>query len=264
MKPILAKSKVFLALLAVSFLLVHCRDDNSTSAELDAPEIPVVGSVQPDLTFFATNNPAKAAASQNFTNFSGAKLIATQLSALLTLSDSYTSILTPVEGRDPDLVDGEYRWTFEETNYGVSIRYTVTARPENGRVLWSVIWDFNDGETMFEDYNVLQGSIANDESSAEWTINSLVPESDVEVPVFSTNWTKTSDDEVEINSEFLDGGDTMATIDYTQNGTAFTLEFRNDNSGLITIFWDTSTSTGYIEDQSGRKCWDGSLNDTAC
>jgi hypothetical protein len=127
-----------------------------------------------------------------------------------------------------------------------------------------VIWDFENDEINIEDYTALEGSITNDQLSAEWTVNSLQPDTNTEVAVYRSNWEQNAEDEIVINSAFLEDGEPIATIDFTQDGVEHTLVFENDNSGVITVFWNTSTQIGYIEDSSGRRCWDGSLNDTPC
>lgn len=263
MRRIFNSTQFPIYLILVSVFFFNCSDDQAANSDAEVPEVPVINSVQPDLNFFESNTTFKSKI-QNFDNFNRARLSALQLSGLLNLTESYASILTLVEGREPDLIDGVWTWVFQDGGFNVNIEYTVTARRDEGRTFWAVEWDYSDGEVSFEDYLLLEGSISVDENSAEWTVNSLNPEDNIEEPVYLTEWERESDDRVDINTEFREDGNTVATIDYMQNGTEHTMTFETESSGLLTIFWDTSTSIGYVEINGERRCWDSSLADTAC
>ncbi|MEX0722188.1 MAG: hypothetical protein WD059_16030 [Balneolaceae bacterium] len=255
--------KLLLLTLVYSLFAVSCGNDPASSTSEDTPEFPSFEQTQPDLSYF-DNTPQKSEAHLDTENYYMAQSYAVGLSGVLMLGQFYSGFFQGADPNESDFRDGSWVWDYTYSEQGVSANILLVATDTGNSIEWTMTmsYDYGDGEAV-EDYTLIEGSVAKDESSGTWTFNSL-DASNEEIPALVTTWTQASEDEKEINIDIYDETELSGTFNYQENGSEFTLSLSENVEDDITIFWDTDLMIGYLQVGSERSCWDSDFQSVAC
>lgn len=259
-------SQIILLGFFLGFITLSCSDDNSSSAGEDAPEIPsTIVNVEPDISYFEQNNPEKASTSSsgNYDNYYSAKYMATSSVIIFTIFDVYSGFLESGMGEEAEYNDGIWSWNYNYNFSGVNSEMSLTAEMGSSSTHWALSWSYDAGEESIDDYIIMEGSVASDGNSGEWTLNSLEEDGSTEIPFLHSQWTIFSETKEELEVEILEDG---SSVFYTRSGSEYTIAMDFTDSDSITIYWNTSTSTGYYQegDINNRLCWDSDFNSVTC
>jgi len=247
----------------MSLVTISCGDDPVSTNE-DPPELPEFQNVEADISYFQNNPPQNSN-----TNYSEAYGYGVSLGSLTFVTQGYLGFFSQANSDEVEFKNGQWIWEYSYSFEGQSVSIKLIAEESGDFVDWQMLWSFDDGQgNSYTDYRLVEGSIAKDGTSGSWTFNSLNPDSGEEEPVFVSTWSTSGDDNLEIQSEFYDGGSLISTFNYSKNDNEFMVsvsevEAQND----IIVFWDDSAMTGYLQtesDSSTRKCWDSNYEDVTC
>ncbi len=249
----------------LSLYIASCSDNPSSSSEEngEAPEIPSLQSVQPDLSYFMNNNPQKA--KQAATNFNTAKSMALSLSSITTFGQVYGGFFQGASQGGAEMKDGSWVWDYTYSYGGESVSIVLTSRESGGDIIWDMTWSYDGADGSFEDYTVITGRTSKDGNSGSWTFNSLDETGSNEVPLFESTWEKDGDDNLTIETKYYSENSVAGTYGYSQNGSDFSLSVNDSEEDFDSnIYWNTETMTGYYESDGEKKCWDSNFQDTTC
>lgn len=255
---------LLIVILSFSVFQLSCSEDSSSS-DGTPPEVPQIVGVTPNVTYFE-NGPSIGSSNEENSNFASANLQATTSNLFLSSVQVYNGFLVGASTEDADLNDGVWTWTYAYSFEGSSAEIVVTSEERGGRIYWDMSWTYNDGETVYEDYTILEGSIATDYQDGEWTANDLYPETNVEVPALVTEWEFISDTEESMTVELREDGQTETVITYSKNGVAYLMTIDSSGKDLVEIGWNEDTGTGYYQQggAANRMCWDSDYVNVAC
>lgn len=249
--------------------LVACGDDSTGPDPGDAPEFPQVQNekAQPDFSFFEDNQPQKVkekvlAATNNYYE---ARNVALANQYTFAFANIYSGFLMAGSDESADFEDGMWIWeyTYSYENETVSIK--VTAEEVSNGYQWAMFWSYDDGETSFEDYKMMEGIVSEDGSSGEWSFNTLNPDTDEEVLAYTSNWEVFSDTEKNMTAKLYDEtGSVNMTVDYEEDQPEYYMTFTYPDDPDIILFWNTDTKEGYYDEGGDRKCWDQNFEDVPC
>lgn len=260
------KSKYTALLLILSFSVfqLSCSEDSSSSDEMP-PETPEIVGVEPDLSYFE-NGPALGSTTTENSNFSSANVQATSGLLLLGITQVYNGFFTTASTEEANLNDGVWTWTYTYSFEGQSAEIIINSEERNGRYYWDMSWTYNDGEVSYEDYTILEGSVALDYMDGEWTANDLSADTNTEIPALITQWEILSDTEEAVSVEVLSEGQTEITIDYTKTGVDYLMVINAVDEDEVVIGWNTETGTGFYQQggTANRMCWDASYTNVTC
>lgn len=254
-------------ILMFALLITACGDDPASSVDEDPPEFPEFENIDADLSYFEQNS--QATGQENNTNFTEAYFYATGLSAVTSSGLFYTAFFSSANQGEADFNNGTWRWEYSYSYEGETASIVLTSQEVGDNIVWEMNWSYNDGQgTSFENYTMVEGSIAQDGSSGTWTFNSLDPESNQEEPFMETTWERTGEDNFESTTEYFGDGTGVQTYTYTQNGNIFDVTFSDtDSQNNIYVHWNTALQTGYYQEgteTANRYCWNDSFTDVDC
>lgn len=256
-----------IALIVVLLLLVvSCSDDSNPSNpdEGEAPGIPTMDAIQPDLSFFLENNPQKAKQTAN--NFNAAKQFAVMFSSITSFGQVYSGFFQGASQSEAERKDGAWVWDYNYSYGGESASVVLTSREAGNEIVWDMTISYSGPEGSFDDYKMVSGRTSKDGMSGSWTFNSLSVDGSEEVPLMVSTWEKTSDTEVDLETNYYEENGSLAgSFSYTQDSSDFMLEASGMGEGNnSTAHWNTETQEGYYEIGGERQCWDSNLQDTPC
>jgi hypothetical protein len=250
---------------ALSLLVFSCSDNPSSSSEEEgeAPEIPSLQSVQPDLSYFLNNNPQKA--NQTTTNFNTAKTMALSLSSINSFAQIYGGFFQSASQEGADFKDGAWVWDYTYSYGGESVSIVLSSRESGGDILWDMTWSYQGPEQSFDDYTVITGRTSKDGNRGSWTFNSLDADNSEEIPLLESTWEKDGESKITIETNYYSENSLIGTYSYNQDGSEFSLSVDDVEEDFDSIVnWNTETMTGYYESDGEKKCWDSNFQDTAC
>lgn len=265
-----------LSLLVIfSVISISCGKDPASSSKDDIPALPEILPVEPDLSYFE-NEPAKLPAAQQlyFNNYTQAQFTVIGLALVSSMSSAYMGMFRGIDTEDAEFKDGKWVWGWSYGYGGDYIAVKYTGEEKANSFEWNMFWSFKDSEegTSIDNYRVISGEVAKDGKSGGWKFYNYgyAGESNQDLMVFSTEWTKESDTRATLKTTFYDDEDGTLenSYSYEQNDAEFLVKFTSpEESSSITIYWNTDTMTGYYQegsDASTRLCWDDTFHDTAC
>lgn len=191
---------------------------------------------------------------------------------LFNFGQSYGIFFSQTDQEEPSYNDGVWEWTYSYNFMGVSADYRTTAEELSNSIRWASYWSYDDGQgNGFENYNIFEGTVSNDESTGDWTFNAMDPEFEEEIPFITSSWNNTSETEKEIILEMFgnamddETAEKTATVHFEQSGVDFTmvLDFTDGENYLVT--WNTDTKTGSVTTSDEETlCWDEEFQDVSC
>ena len=255
--------KLFSVVLLFSFTLMSCGDD-PVSQKGDPPVLPQFDNIEPDLSYFEANPPQNSN-----TNYAEAYYFGIGMGSVALSSQTYLSFLSLASNEDAKYKDGQWVWEYSYSYEGETIDIRLVAEETGNSVVWEMLWSYDDGQgNSFSDYKVIEGEVANDGSSGNWTFNTLNPDTNEEEPSLVANWTSSGANNIEVVTEFYDSNTLLATYTFSQNDNEFTVLFEDSQQqDDVLVFWDDEALTGYYQvgsDTSSRKCWDSNYQDVTC
>ena len=260
----------YLLFISLLLLLIGCGSDDTTGPDVGkAPELPTVlnSQAQPDVSFFQENQPQNSAiTASETTNYSTAQALATSGIGLFGVGQIYSGFVTPAQQADPDFQDGRWAWEYSYTFEGQTAELRLTAEEVTGGFDWEMFISFDDGQgTAIEDYKVLEGTTNESGSEGTWIFNALDIESNQETKAFTSSWTVTDDSQKNSAFEAFDeNGSVVATGLYNQDTPEYTLSLTFSDSDDLSIFWNTETNEGYIQEGTLTQCWDEQFQNVDC
>lgn len=250
-------------ILILSLFAFSCSDDSNPSNPDDgeAPDLPSLTAIQPDLSFFLNNSPQKA--NQTVTNFNAAKSFALSFSTIMSFGQVYTEFFQAASQSEAELENGAWVWDYDYGYQGESASVVLTSRESGNSVLWDMTISYSGPQGSYDDYKMVEGQTSKDGNSGSWTFNSLSTDGSEEVPAMASNWEKTSDTEVMIETSYYSSeGALQGTFTYTRDASDFMINATGDSEN--DVHWNTDTQEGYYETEGERMCWDSDLQDTPC
>lgn len=250
---------------ALALLVFSCSDNPSSSSEEEgeAPEIPSLQSVQPDLSYFLNNSPQKA--NQTTTNFNTAKSMAISLSGINSFGQIYGGFFQSAAQEGAEFKDDKWIWDYTYSYGGESVSIVLTSFESGGEIIWDMTWSYQGSEGGFDDYTVIAGRTAKDGSSGSWTFNSLDTTGSNEIPFLESSWEKDGDSKVTIETKYYNENSLAGTFTYNQDNSAFSLSVNDMEEEFDSnIYWNTETMTGYYETDGEKKCWNSNFQDATC
>ncbi|WP_103664793.1 hypothetical protein [Gracilimonas amylolytica] len=253
-------------LLLSLFVWTSCGSDDPVSGmDEDPPAIPTFEDAEPDLSYFMDNNPKL----QTTNNFYDGKSYALGLMTFSQFGQIYSSFFSSADTEEAEFDNGVWTWTYSYAYEGESISIVLTAQELTDSIRWEMNWSYDDGQgNSFEDYTMIEGTMANDGSYGDWTFNSLNPDTNTEEPLMTSEWTRSGDDQFELETRLYgdSGQEGEEFYTFVQDGTSFDMTYTYGTENIY-IHWDTSTETGYYQignDSGNRYCWDSQFQDVSC
>jgi hypothetical protein len=254
-------------LLIFVLFLTACGDDPASSVNEDPPEFPEFENIDADLSYFEQNS--ESTNQENTSNFTEAYFYATGLSTVTASGLFYTAFFNSANQSEAEFNDGIWRWEYSYSYEGETASIVLTSQEIGDNIVWEMNWSYDDGQgNSFEDYTMIEGSVAKDGSSGSWRFNSLNPDNNQEEPFMETTWERSGDENFESTTEFFGEGAGVQTYTYTQNGNVFDVTYNDTGSdNNIYVHWNTSLQTGYYQEGTGtaeRYCWNDSFTNVDC
>ncbi len=258
-------SQYFLWIAALLVLFMGCNDTSSGPDPEEAPSIPEIYSeeTRTDLSLFENNDPG----GETMSNYNDAHGIALSIGFTFTILENVEPYFEDASSEgDLNFDNGVWEWSLSETYEGQTVEIRLTADESESETAWAMYWTFDDGEgNSYEDAEILEGTVANDESEADWTIRSPNSSTGEVSHILDYGWSIPGDDQLVIMVTAYDSdGAESGSFEYDQSGPEHTLILMEPNEDDITIFWDSDTNEGYIQRGSERKCWDENFQNTPC
>src|SRR5690625_3541642 len=268
--------KTAILLFAVALLLVSCSDSTSSADDEGTPpevlDFALISeSIQPDLSYFEENDPAKQA---RYDNYYLGRGVAIQIGYLNSLGAVY-GFMPALGLQDPSRKDGAWVWSFstnDDPMYGDIMppghymSMVLTARDSGEEIICDMTISLSNDEIKIDNYRMIDGRMSKDGNRGSWKFHHM-PGASSETGLFmEAKWNRTSDDKVDIETQIYNEGSESNWYTYSQNGNSHVMRAGNPNStaGDTIIEWNTSTMIGSIQQGSERFCWDSNFQDTAC
>lgn len=251
-------SYLFFIVISLALLTANCSDDSSSVDPGEEPEVPEATPYEIDNSLFEDAEPEGETSS-----FQTAEMLANSANLIITgVSNSGSPYLNLIENREPEFVNDVWVWEFtvEEASNEITIR--ATAEDQVGAVEWNIYFSGTfEGQNNIEEFRFARGLIEDDGSFGEWDYFS--PENQ-ESPIYTYEWTADSDTDYQIISTFSGEGE-EAELNYRKENEENILEFNGfDNETTYSIFWNSDTGEGYVDDGSERNCWDENYQNVEC
>lgn len=253
--------KIFAIAVMLSLTAASCGDD-PVSVNEDPPELPEFENVAADLSYFENNTPQN-----NDSNYAEAYYLGLGIGSLSMITQSYTGFFGMADSETASFEDGKWIWNYDYSYEDITVSITLIAEESANTINWEMLWSADDGQgNAFDNYRVVEGSIAKDGKSGSWTFNDLNTDTNEEEPVFVTEWSSMGENTFQSQTTYLEDNGTETVWSYEQDGNHYTVQFSDpDETNDITVFWDTETGTGYYQTGTDPKlCWDSSYQDVSC
>ncbi|MEX0845822.1 MAG: hypothetical protein WD022_11095 [Balneolaceae bacterium] len=249
--------KLLTALLLFSFTIISCSDDPA-SVDEDPPEFPSFEHISPDLSYFEQDIPTESPAYF-------AATYANSFSYVSQLGSVYSSMFYEADRDAGNYEDGVWTWEYEYNWQGVSGSIVLKMEQFENESHWSMTWSYSGNGQEVENYTVVEGTLANDNSYGSWKFNDLDQETGEHYPIMETSWERISDTESEIITDIYEEGDSVANYRYEQDGVehTITMNTQNEDNNII-IYWNEETGNGYYQEGSEQRCWDADFQETEC
>lgn len=263
----------YTVLIAILFIgMIGCGGDSTGPDPEEAPSLPSIMNqeAQPDVSYFENNQPKVAdynEMSADTSNYYAARTVVLSTSSLFGMQSFYRSFITVAQTQEPSFEDGKWVWTYTASVDQATGEWRLTAEEVSNGYKWALFLSVtdSDGNVVYDDYKVLEGTTTPDGSEGSWTFNTIDVETGKEAKVYTTSWLVTSDTEKEWSFKFFEEGSVSAQGDYNENKPEHTLNLNLSNEGDYEIFWNTDTMKGYIIQPDGEKlCWDDSFVNVSC
>lgn len=249
--------KYLLSFFLLSFVITSCGDDPA-SVDEDPPELPTFENISPDLTYFDQEMPSSSPA---YT----ASAYAASFSYMSQLGTIYSSYFAEANQEEADYQDGTWVWEYNYNWAGESVTIVLESEERENEMYWSMTWSYSGSEQDIDDYTMVEGTIALDESSGSWKFNSIDAETGEHYTVMETTWQMDSETAGQMETVMYDEGTPTGTYLYEWDGAEHTMTFTSQSSDeTIVVFWNEDTGTGYYQDGSEQKCWNADFEEVAC
>jgi len=256
--------KYYLWIVATLVLFMGCSDSASGPGSEEAPQVPEFYSQEtnPDLSLYENNDTG----GETMSNYNEARGIALSMGFTFTIVEGFAPFFDDARSADnKNFNNGVWEWSFTDSYEGNTAEIRLTAEESESETTWAMYWTFDDGEgNSYEDAEVLEGTVANDGSEASWAIRTPNPSTGEVNLILDYAWSMPADDQLTVDlTAYETSGSTTGSFEYEQNGSehTFTLDDQDDN---VTIFWNSDTKAGYIEENGMKQCWDENLQNTPC
>ncbi|PAU93568.1 hypothetical protein CK503_10450 [Aliifodinibius salipaludis] len=261
----------YVAFIVLIVGLMACGDD-STGPDVDpgdAPEFPQVQNeeAKPDFSFFEDNQPkvVKGESLAETSNYYDARSVALANQYTFAFANVYSGFLLAGSNEDADFEDGMWVWAYSYSYQNETVSIKTTAEEVANGYQWAMYWSYDDGETSFEDYKVMEGIVSEDGSSGEWKFNILNPDTNEEVLAYNSEWEVISDTENNMSVKWYDEtGNSTLTVEYNEDQPEFYMTFTYPDESDVVLFWNTDTNEGYYDEGGDRRCWDENFEDISC
>jgi hypothetical protein len=251
------KLKNIAVLLIFAVSLSACGDNGTGADEGNPPQVPDLEFSQPDFSYFQNNTVQGKSVSNNYL---AAQSIVLGFSGVTSIGQIYGGFLSSAPQNEASLEDGVWEWAYSYSYMGASSEMRMTAEESGGATSWAVYWSFSDGQgNSVEDYNIMNGTIQNDGLSGDWTFNSLDPETNNEVPAYTSSWIADGEGEHSLDLEIFDESSSSVEtlINFDKTGDEFLMTA--SGSSAVEVSWNPDSGLGYIQqDMSDPLCWDSS------
>lgn len=242
------------------FLIAGCKDAG-TSIEEIAPEIPDLSQAQISIDYFKGKVAPQTEALAG-ENFNVAANLATSLEDLSisfsTLPESFIGI---AENVDATFDNGVWTWQYTSSGGGNSVTIRLTAEVKVLQTNWAMYISTTSEELTFDNYKFFDGFIKNTSNAGQWNFYSYY-EASTE-PVMTYDWEIEDESNATFTLSF--GESSFSSMSYVKVSPDNTLTLTDSDSDSTTIYWNSTTGTGYIEfSDLDPICWDGSGNNVAC
>lgn len=249
--------KTLLPILLLSFIIVSCGDDPA-SVEEDPPELPTFENISPDLTYFDQNIESSSPA---YT----ASVYASSFSYMSQLGTIYSSYFAEADRDEAEYDDGTWTWEYNYSWAGESVTIVLESEELENEIRWSMTWSYSGENENVENYTMVEGTMALDESYGSWKFNDLDPETGEHFALMETTWEVESETSGQIETVIYDGATAQGTYLFEWDGAEHTITFSSQNEDeTIVVYWNEETGNGYYQDSEGQKCWNSDFEEVAC
>lgn len=249
---------LFVLIAGLSLTAISCSDDPSSTPDEEPPEMPTFENIQPELSYFeaniSTDSPAYIAS-----------VYASSFSAISQMGMGYTTFFAEANREEADFEGGTWVWEYSYNWEGESVQIVLESEERANETYWSMTWDYDGSDSSFEDYTMVEGTVAHDGLSGSWRFNTLDEQTGEHWPLLETTWNWQSETRGEIKTEFYEEGDLQATYTFVQDGPEHTLTMVSESEDNdIVIYWNEDTGNGYFQEGEEQKCWDETFEEVEC
>lgn len=249
-------STILVALLFFS----ACSDETMTGPDEDEPALPETSPAEVDVSYFEDANTEPT---EEYGTFTMAEGYAQSSNGVLTTYAGIGQVYMGFGANDEAEYDNGV-WTWEYTLEGLTIR--MTAEDTGPGIEWNLILDGTDPETgqTWSEERFMYGFIAHENEYGEWAFFS--DETSGSEPVLFYEWEYFSDGDymIELTIQGEESGETL-NLTYQKDGPEHTIEsngFYGNN--ITTIYWNSETGTGFIDEDGERRCWNEQYVNSSC
>jgi hypothetical protein len=252
-------------------LLTGCSDNPTSNKQDDEPIFPDFEQIQIDVSYFLQRPPFKIDGNNTLNDRAYSEAYTHAVNAA-NLFQAYGgtgfAYFGLAELAQPQFSDNMWNWTYTYQTQGVFTEMKLTSRPANGGHDWNLYLsiDVTGGES-FSNLKIMQGFTNDEGSSGRWSLYPAYQGSTT--PILEFNWNKKSDSEMDmIFKIFAEGSNSQVPIfeiNYQADTPDYEIDYINRESEWEkTIYWNTTTLTGYIIEDGAKSCWNQSLEDITC
>jgi hypothetical protein len=267
----------FIAALFLALLVTACSDD-STSPELDdPPDLPTaINPVTVDLDYFYEQEIPNE---EQHSNYHTVEIMAEIFGSTLNTGGGTMAVVSVfLESAqffnvEPEQTNNTWVWTFEipegmidDLNQTAAKTFSAASNnviiqvhgtPSANGIEWEVYFTGLLSDEQVSDFRLISGFVSSDEMNGEW--NFYDPEFGGTAPIMTYSWDIESDGLYE-SSLVIVHPEGQAVINYQRSESENTLIF-TDGSETETIFWNTSTHSGfYLNSDGEQQCYQDFVN----
>jgi hypothetical protein len=265
-----AIEKYLIGFLCLHMALLPACNDNPNSAGDSAPEIPPIGTMVADISFFDDGNQSlQKSSSPQASHFLQAAVRVGIINLFLLAGSAIPVAATAAAfSEEPELQeDGKFHWIHNNPNLNIELDLTAQVNP--GNIDWQMLVT-RENPTELTNFRWYEGRNEIGLNTGYWIFyDDTQPEDDIQT--VRVDWDYTDDDNKELTITNVKTGDSKydSWIRYTVNGDDVTLMYYDSEEDVqVEISWNRSDRTGYLIDpayENGSKsCWDSQRQNTDC
>jgi hypothetical protein len=262
--------KSLIGFLCLQLILIPACSESPNSAADSAPEIPPVGTMVADISFFTDNQQSlqKAGDAQSSHFLQAAVRVGIINLFILAGSAIPVAATAAVFSAEPVLEeDGKFHWIHNNANLKVELELVAQVNP--GHINWEMLVS-REQPTELNAFRWYEGRNEIAGNTGYWIFyDDTQPDDDIQTVRVDWNYTDENDKDLTISNVKTGDLKNGSWIEYTVDGDDVTLMYYDSQEDAeVEISWNRVSKGGYLIDpayENGTKsCWDEQLRNTDC
>jgi len=261
--------KSLIGFLCVQLVVLPACNDNPNSAGDTAPEIPPIGTMTADISFFNDNNQSLQKTSDAQSNHFAQAVLRVGIINLVVLVGSAIPVAATAAAFSVEPVlqeDGKFHWLKTLPNFKTDLELTAQVNP--GTIDWEML--VTRETPPLDNFRWYEGQNQIDGKTGQWIFyDDKQPEENVQT--VRVDWDYTDENQRELTITNVKTGDPYNGnwIKYKVDGDDVTLIYYDaSDDAQVEISWNRADKTGYLIDPAyndgNKSCWDAQKVNVDC